>query len=358
VAGVLAAVTISLTLAGSVTRTLDVWTAGQFKGGVFVTAGTALTVRAEELISPETLAIIRDTPGVHAIYNQITVAVLYQGQEILLSAGAMDVLADYGRLPLIAGNSRDTALALTRGEVVVSDGFERRFGIGRGDSISLDTPRGPRIFQVAGVIRDYAGPAGSITMDIGAFEGLWPLRGSRNVVLWTEGNPASVIGDIQRRVGDRQTLFFVYGDDLERFATRLLDRFTRLLRVVALMIATLGGIAVFNLLLGAVAARTREIAILRSVGATRSQIQTLILVDGILLSLFGGIGGIAIGLACAYPIVSEIIPEAVGWSLTFSVRFVELGGVVVGLAVVSLIASYYPAALAARTPMRRAFIPE
>jgi putative ABC transport system permease protein len=326
VAGVLAAVTISLTLVGSVTRTLDGWTFGQFQGGVFVTAGTPLTVRAEELISPETLATVRETPGVRGVYNQITVTILYQGQDILLSAGAMEVLAEYGHLPLVAGDSRETALALTRGEVVVSDGFKRRFGIGRGDVITLDTPRGPRVFRVAGVIRDYAGPAGSVTMDIGAFDSLWPLKGSRNLVLWTDRDPALVIKDVERRVGEKQTLFFVYGNDLERFATRLLDRFTRLLKVVAIMTATLGGSAVFNMLLGAVAARTREIAVLRSVGATRSQVQALILVDGSLLSLFGGIGGILVGLACSYPIVSEIIPEAVGWSLTYSLRLEEIGG--------------------------------
>jgi len=358
VAGVLAGVTISLSLVSSVTRTLDAWTASQFKGGVFVTAGTALTVRAEELISPETLATIRETPGVRAIYDQISATILYQGEEVLLSAGSMAVLANYGQLPLISGDSRIAAQALSRGDVVVSDGFKRRFGVDQGDTLTLDTPRGERTFRVAGVIRDYAGPAGSVTMDIGTFDKLWPRKGSRNAVLWTEGSAAQVIGEILHRVGDRQTLFLVYGDELERFATRLLDRFTRLLKLVALLTAALGGIAVLNMLLGAVAARTREIAILRSAGATRSQVQALILVDGIVLSSFGGFGGILIGLACAYPIVSKIIPAAVGWSLTFSVRIADIGAVILGLALMSLLASYYPAALAARTPIREAFVPE
>jgi putative ABC transport system permease protein len=358
VAGVLAGVTISLSLVGSVTRTLDTWTASQFRGGIFVTAGTALTVRAEELISPETLATIRETPGVRAVYDQITATILYRGEEVLLSAGSMGVLANYGHLPLVSGDSSATAQALTRGEVVVSDGFRRRFGVDQGAVINLDTPRGERPFRVAGVIRDYAGPAGSLTMDIATFDKLWPRKGSRNAVLWTEGSSAQVVGEILHRVGDRQTLFLVYGNDLERFATRLLDRFARLLKLVALMTAALGGIAILNMLLGAVAARTREIAILRSAGATRSQVQALILIDGTLLSLFGGFGGILIGLACAYPIVSKIIPAAVGWSLTFSVRIAEIGAIVTGLPIVSLLASYYPAALAARTPIREAFIPE
>ena len=351
VGGVVAGVTISLTLAQSAARTLDGWMERQFRGGVFVTAGELLGAHSDELVSPETVRIIRQTPGVRGVFEHVGEQILFHDEEVLLAAGSMGVLAQFGRLPVVSGDPRAVAEAIASGGIAVSDRFARRFNVGEGDTVTLDTPHGPRGFRVAGVIRDYAGAAGSLNIDIAVFDELWHRRGSRDVVIWTEGDPAPVISAIRQSVGDAQPLFFAYGDDLARFASRLLARFQAILMSVSLMTALLGGIAVWNLMLGAVTARTRELALLLALGATRAQIRVLTLIDGLLLALGGGIAGILLGICSGYPIVSGVMADAIGWSLRFSVAPIEV--LILGAALIcsSLLASLYPAMLAARVPM-------
>lgn len=58
-----------------------------------------------------------------------------------------------------------------------------------------------------------------------------------------------------------------------------------------------GGIGIMNVMLATVTERTREIGIRRALGAKRSHIITQFLVETVVLSGFGGLAGVAIGLA-------------------------------------------------------------
>lgn len=358
VAGVLAAVTVSGVLSRSVTRTLDDWTAAQYPGGVMVTAGDTLTLRSDELVAPETIRAIRDTPGVEAVFESYTSTILYRGEEVLLAATSMDVMARHGHVPVIDGDPAAVARAIAEGQVAVSDAFARRFDVGVGDAVSLDTPEGPRTFRVAGVLRDYAGPSGSLNLQVDVYDSLWPRKGARNLVLWTQGPAQPVIDAIRRRVGERQTLFFVHGEALSRYVSRLLGRFAVLLDVVAGLTALLGGFAVLNLLLGAVMERRREFALLRSAGATSGQIAGLVMTDGLLAGLLGGLGGMALGLCCAWPMVHRVLPDAYGWTLSFTLDPGHLALLVVGVTLASLLAGLYPSLEALRVVPREIFAPE
>jgi putative ABC transport system permease protein len=323
----------------------------QFPGGVFVTAGPVASIEPEEFVSSETLRIIRETPGVRGVFDQVVEKIVYRGEQVLLFGGRMDVMARFGRLAILNGDPRKIAEAVAAGALVVSDRFAQHFGVRAGDTITLDTPKGPRSFRIAGVNRDYSGPAGSINIESSVFEALWPRRGSRDLVLWTEGDPAPVISEIRRQVGETQTLFFVYGDDLAHFASRILRRFQMIVMSVALLTAVLGGIAIWNVMLGAVTVRRRELALLLATGATQRQIRALTLIDALLLAGCGGVAGIVLGLCSGYPVVLGVMTDAVGWSLSFSVSPRDLLILLASLLCAALLASLYPAWLAARVPM-------
>ena len=358
VAGVVAGVCVSGVLGQSLAQTLDVWTASQFPGGIFVSPDAGLSFRNDAHLAPTVVATIRSSPGVRALFEQYAVSILYRGEEVLLSASDMRVMAEHGQLPALGIDGRALATAVAAGEVAISDGFAKRFGVRFGDAITLDTPPGPRTFRVAGLLRDYAGPSGTINVDLHVFDSLWQRPGARNVVIWTDLPPRDVVRQIEERTGEQQELFFTYGPELQRYATRLLSRFTRILDLLAMLTAALGGVAILNLLLGSVAERRRELALLRSTGATRGQVAALVMIDGVIAGCIGGAAGVALGILCAYPLTTGVVADALGWSLGFSIAYGKLALLLGAVVLASCVAATYPAWLARGVLTREALAPE
>jgi len=102
-----------------------------------------------------------------------------------------------------------------------------------------------------------------------------------------------------------------------------------------------GGIVIMNIMLMAVAERTREIGIRKSLGARRRDILRQFLVEATTLATVGAAGGVGLGIGLAEVVAAVTpLPAAVApWSI--------LVGVVLGGGV-GIIAGVYPASRAAR----------
>jgi ABC-type lipoprotein release transport system permease subunit len=70
------------------------------------------------------------------------------------------------------------------------------------------------------------------------------------------------------------------------------------------------------------------------------------------------VAGVALGVACAWPLVTSVIPDALGWWLEFDVEPSRLAFVLGAVAVASLLAGLYPAWLARGVAAREVFAPE
>ena len=80
--------------------------------------------------------------------------------------------------------------------------------------------------------------------------------------------------------------------------TRLM--FMLFMGLIAAISLLVGGIGIMNIMLATVTERTREIGICRALGAKKSDIIRQFLIETVLLSVVGGVTGIAGGLICPY----------------------------------------------------------
>ena len=114
---------------------------------------------------------------------------------------------------------------------------------------------------------------------------------------------------------------------------------------VALLVAGLG---VANLMMANVLSRSRQIAVLRSIGATRWQIMRMVIGEALVLSVIGNVVGAALGLHAAYT-VNVMTYKLWGFLPEWNVPLNYIGLALGFTTVVCLIAGVIPARYAART---------
>jgi putative ABC transport system permease protein len=80
-----------------------------------------------------------------------------------------------------------------------------------------------------------------------------------------------------------------------------------------------GGIGIMNIMLANVMERTKEIGLLRAVGATQEDIRLQFIAESFTISVLGGLLGIFFGL-----VLSEIIGFYSGWAVSWSIPAIFL----------------------------------
>ncbi|HEY4992699.1 MAG TPA: ABC transporter permease, partial [Nakamurella sp.] len=121
-------------------------------------------------------------------------------------------------------------------------------------------------------------------------------------------------------------------------ATSSTQTFTVLLASVAAISLLVGGIGVMNIMLVTVTERTREIGIRKAIGAGKGDIVGQFLIEAVLLSLFGGVVGVLVGLVGSRFTIVGVQPVVAPYSV----------GLAFGVAVaVGLFFGLYPASRAA-----------
>jgi putative ABC transport system permease protein len=141
------------------------------------------------------------------------------------------------------------------------------------------------------------------------------------------------------RAGIERTLRARHGTDDFTVTTQqqMLDILGSVLDVLTFAVAALGGISLFvggigilTIMTIAVRERRAEIGLLRAIGARRSQVLRLFLLESLFLSAIGGIGGLALGLGLAFIIKFAAPALPVHPSLEYAL-LAELLAVVIGL---------------------------
>ena len=143
------------------------------------------------------------------------------------------------------------------------------------------------------------------------------------------------------KVGESDNFHIRDMKDILNTMTSTTKMLTYLLGSIAAISLLVGGIGIMNIMLVSVTERTREIGIRLAIGAMQSEVLLQFLIEAIVLSTWGGIIGIFLGLGVGYMVVGIFdLPYIINTQIILiSFIFSTLIGVVFG---------YFPARKAAR----------
>jgi len=133
---------------------------------------------------------------------------------------------------------------------------------------------------------------------------------------------------------DQKDSFQIFNmSDIKNTLTSTTKTMSLLLGAIAAISLLVGGIGIMNIMLVSVTERTREIGLRKAIGANNKDIMTQFLIEAVLMSLIGGLAGVALGSGSA-----AVITMVAKWSVKVSLSSVILAtafslivGVVFGL---------------------------
>ena len=262
--------------------------------------------------------LIHTIPGVKAVDPYRQTHIDRPAGSIILVARDMNLHAEESRYLFENGNSTQILQqVIAENGVIVSEVLAGRLELRVGDQLELSTPKGKRTFPVLGKFYDYATDGGKVVMDHGTYRQYW--NDDKTTVLAVYVAPQANLQDLRRRIedtlGPQQAIVTISHAELKKDILAIFDRtfrVTYVLEVIALSIALLG---IVNTLVTAILERQREIGTLRAIGASKGQIQGMVLWESGYLASLGALLGLGGGLALSVLLIKVINKQSFGWTI-------------------------------------------
>jgi putative ABC transport system permease protein len=340
------------TMIFSFRTTVEEWLNRSIQSDLVIAPAANLLIGNREFIRPEVEKVVASLP--HVTYDSFReLRVNLNGEQVKLATVRMAVTRDIEKLTFSQGSSSSAFdAAIDHGAILVSEPFFRRFHLGLGDSIRLDTPTGRHDFKIAGVYLDYTTEGGVILVDWSTFQKFWHDPSINGLGLYLDKRSGISATELQTELRPKLA---PYGDYLIKSNGELRDQVFRIfdqtfsvtyiLQTIGIIVSALGIFLSLSIL---VAERRREISILRAVGASRRQIEELVLWEAAIIGLLGSLLGIVAGLVLAAVLSFVINVSFFGWTITWATPWGLLLWLPVAVILAALVAGYAPARQAAQ----------
>ncbi len=245
------------------------------------------------------------------------------------------------------------------GQVAIDSVSADKGGLSVGDQVRLITPKGTQTDRLVGIFR-YGSTGNLAGATIAAFD----LRTAQDLLLsgtrgFTEIDAVASDGVSQQQAAD--AVRAQLGTDVKvqtgkeaadqqasdlTHALRFINVFLLVFAFIALFVGTFIILNTFAILVGQ---RSKELALLRAVGATRGQVTRSVLTEALIVGVVGSVVGVLAGMGVAYAL--QGLFRAIGADIPTSGLVLKPQTVVIGLLVgiiITLLAALVPSWRASR----------
>ncbi len=236
-----------------------------------------------------------------------------------------------------------------QGFVTVSENLARRRELHPGSSFTMVTPTGDRQYKVGAIIVDYSSDQGTVFMDRKYFSQEFndSLVDTFQIYMKDLTKIEAVRKEITEKFGKKHDLYVLSNIELRKEAYDLVSNafaVTYAMEGVAVVLALLG---VINTLLAAVLDRTREIGLLRAIGAGKGHVMRLFIGEAALIGLTGGMMGTLLGFLLGFTLTKVVGIQSTGWNFPFLFPWQVAGQILSAATVCAVLSGIYPARRAA-----------
>ncbi|MEM7113765.1 MAG: FtsX-like permease family protein [Chloroflexota bacterium] len=333
---------------GSFRNTVVQWLGQTLQADIYISPPGVSANRPAGSIDPDIIAAVNEWPGVTLVSAARPVSAFVPSLDREVGLVAADIDVSQGNRPYAWQKEGITPWdALTSGGVIIiSEALVLKENLTiPPEPIVLETAVGPREFEVAAVIYDYASDQGTIFINRNTYAELWQDDAISSLAAFVseDADVDAIVTAMQTTFAPQQDLLIRSNQSLRQTSLEVFDRtfaITSALRMLAVIVAFIG---VLSALMSLQLEQSQELGILRATGMTIRQLWSLTLLKTGLIGAMAGIFALPVGFVMAWILIYVINVRSFGWTLQMQLQpsyFLQSLAVAI---LAALLAGIYPA---------------
>lgn len=323
-------------------------------------SGAGMSTMVSRALKEEDIGLIEGIPGVEHVmgfYETAAIAEFRDKQSSVFIIGLTPAdrpfLEKAGYLDLMKGRNLESndKYAVIISESFASEGFNEET-LRVKDQLEINGQK----FKIVGITKDMSGiiggfsPANMIWLPKETVQDFFGEKDPMEIMVQVTDREiadevADKITERLKRAHGEEDFYVMTTENIMESAGVVLGLIQAVLVALAGISLIVGGIGIMNTMLMSVLERTKEIGVMKAVGATNSRVLSIFLVESAMIGAFGGVAGAMLGILLASLV--SVVATLSGFGLPVGINIVAIIGAIAFAMLVGMASGYLPARRAA-----------